>query len=93
MNAQRTLKISILGKTYTVVTDELDIDVYAAAGVVDNLFQTKGMKSLPTHGQLTDKIAVIVALQIATELIKTRKALNKYEATCDGLTDLIEQSL
>lgn len=92
-NAEKTLKISILGKSYTVVTDEQDVDVYAAAGMVDKFFQEKGLNLPAGQGQLADKIAVVVALQIATELVKAKKALKQCESACAGLTGMIEQNL
>lgn len=93
-NVEKTLKISILGKSYTVVTDEQDVDVYAAASMVDKYFQEKGI-SLPaaSQGQQADRIAVVVALQIAIELVKAKNALKHYENSCAGLTGLLSQNL
>lgn len=92
-NAEKTLKISILGKSYTVVTDELDVDVLAAVSTVERHFQEKG-KSLPAgQVQQVDNVAVVVALQIAIELVKAENALKQYEISCAGLTGMIEQNL
>ena len=90
-NAEKTLKISILGKNYTVVTDERDTDVFAAASIVESLYQGKGT----TAGQalLVDKVAIITTLQVAIDLVKARNLLKQYESTCGGLVSVIDKSL
>lgn len=92
-NTGKTLKISILGKTYTVVTDEHDADVHAAACEVEKIFQEKGFNLPPNQGPNAEKIAAIIALQVAIELVKANKVLDRYESMCAGLTGMIEQTL
>lgn len=92
-NAEKTLKISILGKNYTVVTDEQDVDVYAAAGILDKLLHEKGIVLPSGHGQQSDTMVAVVALQIATELVKAKNALQRYENSCVGLSGLLSQNL
>lgn len=88
---EKQIKISILGKNYTVVTDEQDVDVYAAAEMVDRIFREKGASVSLVSQQ--EKIAVIAALQIATELVKTQKKMANFENVCTSLTGVIEQNL
>ena len=92
-NAEKTLKISILGKNYTVVTDERDTDVYAAASIVENIYQTKGVQGAVGQAPLVDKVAVIATLQVAMDLVKARNLLKQYESTCSGLVSVIEKNL
>lgn len=92
-NAEKTLKISILGKNYTVVTDERDTDVYAAASIVENLYQAKGIHGSAGQTQQIEKFAVIATLQVAMDLVKARNLLEQYESACGGLVNVIEKSL
>jgi cell division protein ZapA (FtsZ GTPase activity inhibitor) len=92
-NSAKTLKISILGKSYTVVTDEHEVDVQAAAEIVDSLFQEKGAGTTTNQAPIAEKMAVVIALQVAMELVKAKKVLKRYESTCVGLTGMIEQNL
>ena len=92
-NAEKTLRISILGKNYTVVTDELDTDVYAAASIVEDLYQVKGIHGSAGQAPQMDKFAVITTLQVAMDLVKARNLLKQYESTCGGLVEVIEKNL
>jgi len=87
MNVQKNLKISIFGKTYLVSTDEDDGCVLQAAQLVDDLMKNKAGKA--PVGE--DKIAVIVALQLATDLTKKNKELEAYQAKIKRLTLLLDQ--
>lgn len=91
-NAEKTLKISILGKNYTVVTDENDTDVYAAASIVENIYQAKG-NPLASGQQQVERFVIITSLQIAIDLVKSRNLLRQYESGCSRLVDIIEQSI
>lgn len=92
-NPEKTLKISILGKVYTVVTDECELDVQAAAEIVSGFFLQKGQNPAIPHNQALERMAAIVALQTAIELVKARKALSFYENACSGLSSIIEKAL
>ena len=86
---QKNLKISIFGKNYFISTDEDSEDVVEAARVVDNLMKDKsGHASLQGEGQL----AVVVALELATELAKKRRLLELWEAKAAKLNRAIEAS-
>lgn len=87
MDRQKKLKISILGKSYLINTDETQEDVFAAAHLVDSMLKESAVK-----GSVTDdsKIAVIVALQLATELNKALNKLNGFESKIEQLNDLFQ---
>ncbi|MFA6535569.1 MAG: cell division protein ZapA [Candidatus Babeliales bacterium] len=87
MDRQKKLKISILGKSYLINTDETQEDVFAAAHLVDSM-----LKESATKGSVTDdnKMAVIVALQLATELNKALNKLNGFESKIEQLNDLFQ---
>ena len=88
MNVQKNLKISIFGKTYLVLTDEDNGCVLQAAQLVDDLMKNNAGKMAPVG---EDKIAVIVALQLATDLTKKNKELEAYRARIEQLTSLLGQ--
>jgi len=87
MDRQKKLKISILGKSYLINTDETQEDVFAAAHLVDSM-----LKECATKGPVIDdsKVAVIVALQLATELNKALGKLNGFENKVEQLNDLLQ---
>ena len=87
MDRQKKLKISILGKSYLINTDETQEDVFAAAHLVDSMLKESAVK-----GSVTDdsKMAVIVALQLATELNKALNKLNGFESKIEQLNDLFQ---
>ena len=91
-NKEKTLKLLILGKTYTVVTDENEDDIEAAIDLMDDLFEEK-IATSGLHGQLSERVAAIAALQMAVELIKMKKIVKTYEHACFGLANTIEQNL
>ncbi len=90
MDGQKKLKISILGKSYLINTDETQEDVFAAAHLVDSM-----LKESATKGPLVDdgKAAIIVALQLATELNKALGKLNGFERKIEQLNDLVQAEI
>ncbi len=89
MKTQKNLKVSVLGKSYSIATDEHESDVFQAAGIIDQL--VKDLYADVPMGQ--DKLAPIVALQLAIDLTKKQNALDKYKHRADQLTRLIEETL
>jgi len=88
MNIQKNLKVSILGKTYVIATDEDDAHITQAAELVHTLMKAKIEKS---STKKEEKIAIIVALQLATDLIKKQQELKRYEHKTSELACLITQ--
>jgi cell division protein ZapA (FtsZ GTPase activity inhibitor) len=73
---QKNLKISIFGKTYLISTDENSEVVMEAAGVIDRLMKTKS-EHMPLQGE--GRLAVIVALELATDLAKKMQEIKQWE--------------
>lgn len=89
MVVQKNLKITILGKHYCISTDEDSEDVVKAAQLVDNLMQTKVEKAALSD----EKAAVIVALQLASELHQKTRLLETLERKTEHLKELLESEL
>jgi len=82
---QKQLKVSINGKMYTIATDEHEQDVYDAAQLVDSLVSGK------STAKGDDRSSLLVALQIATDLIKCRRLLWADERRLEHLVAFIEK--
>jgi cell division protein ZapA (FtsZ GTPase activity inhibitor) len=87
---KHNLKISILGKSYLINTDETQEDVFAAAHLVDSMLK-EGTGKTPVTDE--SKVAVIVALQLATELNKALSKLSGLEGKIEQLNDLLQTEL
>jgi len=88
MKTEKSLKITILGKSFFIVTDEDTEDILQAASLVDFLMREKLEKS-PASNE--SKIALITALQIATDLKKNLREFDQYKKVTDGLVSFINQ--
>jgi cell division protein ZapA (FtsZ GTPase activity inhibitor) len=90
MDKQKSLKISILGKSYLINTDEAQEEVFAAANMVDRMLKEQMAKvSVSDEG----KIAVVIALQLATDLSKALGKLTGLENKVEYLSNLIDNKL
>ncbi|MBM3893125.1 cell division protein ZapA [Candidatus Dependentiae bacterium] len=83
---QKQLKITLNGKQYSIATDEHDQDILQAAKLVDTLFKAKNEK-MPTLSE--DKIALMVALHIATDLVKSQRLLADDEMRLGHIVSLM----
>lgn len=90
MDKQKSLKISILGKNYLINTDENQEDVFAAAGLVDSMIREQASKVAAGD---ECKVAVIIALQLATDLTKALNRLSGLENKVEQLNDLINTKI
>lgn len=86
MDKQNSLKVSILGKQYSLVTDENEHVVARAGLLVDALMKNIASKTTLTTANEA-KIAVLAALQIATDLTKQ---LDEKDASSERIQHLIE---
>lgn len=86
---QKHLKITINGKHYSITTDEDDADIVTAAGLVDSLLKQKAEKK-PVGNQ--DHAAIIVALELATDLAKQQRLFQMYEHKMEQLVTLLNQA-
>ena len=87
---QNHLKVTINGKQYTIATDENNQDVCNAALLVDTLLKGKAGK-VSRDGD--EKTALIVALQLATDLAKTQRLLQSCEEKIEGLLALLTEEI
>ena len=87
---KKQLKISINGKQYSVATDEDDKDIYQAAELVDRLLK-KNIERIPAIDE--SKAALVAALNLATDLIKSKNMLYIYEQRVEQLVGLLDKQL
>lgn len=83
---QKQLKITLNGKQYSIATDEHEQDVVQAASLVDTLLTAKREK-MPTLSD--DKIALMTALHLATDLTKAQRVLLEDEAKVEHIISLM----
>ena len=75
MNELKKLNINLFGKSFSITTDESEAKVFHAVEIVNNL--TKNIKS---KTMMSDeiKVAALVALQLASELVDKNSELNLF---------------
>jgi len=86
---QKTLKILINGIQYAIATDENEENIYQAAGLVDTLMKTQSGGQVAS-GRMGERTAVAVALQLATDLRKSRERIEAYEKRLYSLLQCLE---
>ena len=86
---QKQLKVTINGKQYAIATDEHDQDVLQAAQLVDTLIKSKST-AMPNASD--DKIALVTALHLATDLVKNQRLLADDEIRLGQLVDLVGEA-
>lgn len=86
---QKNLKVSILGKTYHLLTEEDDDSVFQAVQLVDNLMKRKAEK-MPGADE---KVAIIVALQLATDLTRKLKEMETCQRRIEQLAFFVDQGI
>ena len=86
MAMQKSVNVVILGKTYHLSTDENDEEILHAATLVDTLMRNKTEKMPSLHDE---RAAVVVALQLATELLQRRKTVEAYEYRTKKLVEVL----
>lgn len=85
---KKQLKISINGKQYSIATDEDDKDVYQAVELVGVLLK----KNIEGASAIDEsKTALVAALNLATELIKSKNTLCMYEQRVEQLVRLLDK--
>lgn len=91
INDQKTLTVSILGRNYSLLTDEKDEIVQEAAQLVEKyLKQTASSSSSPTE---LIKRTTFVALRVAVDLIKERNEKQTFNNKTEALNSLLKDSL
>ena len=83
---QKHIKLSILGTQYAVLTDQDADDVFRAAAQVDDRMRHKQAKMVPFQEA---KAAIVVALELATDLQKYQQQLAQYEQKIESLLAML----
>ena len=91
INQKNKLTVSILGKSYSLVTDEDRQIVENAAKHVESLMQK--LVHPATSPAETAKKTTFVALQIAVDLLKRDTELNLLSNKVAALDSLLKESL
>ena len=86
----KKINLSIFGKSFCITTDENEADVNKAAALVDSLMKSIASK-IP--GSDESQVAILVALQIATDLTKSRKQLDSCKLEMTDLVDLLKNNI
>ncbi|KKQ49471.1 MAG: hypothetical protein US69_C0005G0029 [candidate division TM6 bacterium GW2011_GWF2_38_10] len=84
---QKNLKVSILGKDYAIATDEGENSVQQAAELVDALMSQYAQR-FPRAGE--GKIAVVVALELASKLAQKDNDLAALQKRVAALNTIID---
>lgn len=90
MQEKKNYKITIFGETYSLLSDETDHHISTVSQLVDSLMNEISLK-IPQAS--TEKIAVLVALQLASQLTHSNELLQKYQQHNALLIDHITQEL
>ena len=87
MEELKKIKVVIFGKNYVVSTDENEEDVFKAAEQVDFL-----LKKFATGVSVKDeaKATVLIALQLAMDLVKNKKTQDLWQTKTNDLTVLLD---
>ncbi|MBU1008357.1 cell division protein ZapA [Candidatus Dependentiae bacterium] len=88
---KKELTISILGKSYSIVTDEDSQVIEDAAKYVDSLL--KRMVGVTHSPAGVMKKTTFVALQLAVDLLKKQQELESIGAKTTTLNDLLKELL
>lgn len=83
-------KISIFGESYFLVSDESEEHLMSSAQLVDSC-----MKEIAQKSQITEskRIAVLVALQLASKVLASKNGIDKVEQKSDQLIKLVDKEL
>ncbi|MCK4517517.1 cell division protein ZapA [Candidatus Babeliales bacterium] len=87
MSNQRKLTVSVLGKNYSLITDENEAVIDQAAQLLDSMMQRTISSATPSPEVL--KKTTFVALQLAVDLIKRRQELDDFTSKTKALNGLL----
>ena len=91
MSEYKKLTISVLGKSYPISTDEQENDVLQAAELVNVLLKKDFLKEGANH--LSEKLMMMVALQLAINSVKSQKNMHNYEEKISNLVSLFASEI
>ncbi|MDP3889268.1 MAG: cell division protein ZapA [bacterium] len=87
-NERNQYKVDIFGEQYALISDETKEHIAESAELVDSLMQIASKSSADTK-----RTAILVALQIASELIHLKKSMLASQAKEASLVDRMEKVL
>lgn len=90
MNTAKSFKITIFGENYSLMSDETEEHVHSVAQQIDSLMKEVAHK-MPQAP--VEKIAVLVALQLASQLDHAKSLNSRYEMSHESLIEKINQDL
>jgi len=88
---QKTLTVSILGRSYSLLTDEKDKVVEEAAELVESYLKKMGGTSTSPNELI--KKTTFVALKVSVDLINERNELRTISSKTEVLNGLLKDSL
>ena len=86
-NNIKKIKISILGEDYYLKSDESDSIVLDAANIVSNSIEELSNKYPDID---LKKVSTLVAIQLATNLLKSKNLINDFKDYSDNLANNID---
>ena len=86
MNIQKNLKVTLFGKNYSIATNEDEVIILEAVELLNDLMKNKVGKATSID---MEKLAAIIALEIAVDLTKISSQLREYEHKASQLNSLI----
>lgn len=86
----KTIKVTILGKSYTLSTDDNEQDILAAVKLVDDRMRDITNMMATKDGYTA---AVLIALELAGELKKQEKSLSLWQKKASDLGSLLASKL
>ncbi len=89
MSEPKKYTVSLLEKEYVLVSDETQEHVNEAASLVNGLMKTIAKNTNFTH----EKISVLVALQLASQVVAERSKISLCKEKTKSLVELIDQTL
>lgn len=87
MDIQKNLKVTLFGKSYTIATNEDEAIILEAVELLNNSMKNKVGKATSFD---TEKLAAIIALEVAVDLTKASSQLRNYEHKASHLNSLID---
>ena len=90
MQEVKRFQISIFGESYTIISDEAENEVLTAVSLVDSLMKETASKSAVIDHK---KVAIFVALKLATKMLNLESETNKIKEKGDLLIKMLDQEL
>ena len=90
MNEAKSYKVCILDDQYSLLSDESEDRVQSLANRVDMVMREISIKA---QGASQKKIAVLTALQFASQLKALEEQLQRVESVQDRLSELIDDEM